>query len=190
MARRRNLGPDEEDLWHAVARTIRPLHGKPGPSPRPPAPATAPAVSAPQPDPAALPRLTGFRLGEKAALRHPAPAPPPLRMDAKTHARLTRGKLAPEARIDLHGLTLAEAHAELVHFILNAQSDGLRLVLVITGKGKPGTETGALRAAGPIRQQVPHWLRLPPLGPAVQEVAEAHRRHGGAGACYVYLRRR
>ena len=28
MARRRNLHPDEEDLWQAVARTARPLHPK------------------------------------------------------------------------------------------------------------------------------------------------------------------
>ena len=57
-------------------------------------------------------------------------------MDAKAFARMSRGKLSPEARIDLHGMTLAEAHPELIGFILNAQAQGLRLVLVITGKGK------------------------------------------------------
>jgi DNA-nicking Smr family endonuclease len=40
-----------------------------------------------------------------------------------------------------------------------------------------------------LRHQVPHWLRLPPLSQAVQQVAEAHLKHGGAGALYVYLRR-
>jgi DNA-nicking Smr family endonuclease len=64
-------------------------------------------------------------------------------------------------------------------------------VLVITGKGKPGREDDyPHRQGGVLRQQVPHWLRLPPLGLAVQQVAEAHLRHGGSGACYVYLRRR
>jgi DNA-nicking Smr family endonuclease len=28
-----------------------------------------------------------------------------------------------------------------------------------------------------------------PLGPAVLQVSEAHLRHGGSGAFYVYLRR-
>jgi DNA-nicking Smr family endonuclease len=201
MPRRRSLGPEEEDLWQAVARTVRPMPGRrprSGPaSPDPSAPAAeAPAPHRPEqprhePDPA---RLTPFHVGEKAVARPPAPHPAPapaLRMDAKTHARMTRGKLAPEARIDLHGMTVAEAHAELIRFILNAQSDGLRLVLVITGKGKTGPDGGPMSGrTGLLRQQVPHWLHLPPLGPAVQQVAGAHQRHGGGGACYVYLRRR
>lgn len=195
MPRRRSLGPEEEGLWQAVARTVRPLPGrrsKPGPVAAEAATPRVPELPRhdPQPD-----RLTPFHIGEKApplpsARAHPAPAPA-LRMDAKTHARMTRGKLAPEARIDLHGMTLAEAHAELVRFVLNAQSDGLRLILVITGKGKTGHDGGPLPGrSGLLRHQVPQWLRLPPLGPAVQQVAEAHQRHGGAGACYVYLRRR
>jgi len=100
-------------------------------------------------------------------------------MDARTHTRMTKGKLAPEARVDLHGLTLAE----------NAQSAGLRLVLVITGKGRMMHEP-VPRPIGALRHQVPHWLRLPPLSQAVQQVAEAHLKHGGTGAFYVYLRRR
>ncbi len=110
-------------------------------------------------------------------------------MDAKTHARMVRGKLAPEARLDLHGMTLAEAHPELIRFILNAHDGGLRLVLVITGKGKM-THEPVPRPIGALRHQVPHWLRLPPLSQVVQQVAEANLKHGGSGAIYVYLRRR
>jgi DNA-nicking Smr family endonuclease len=112
-------------------------------------------------------------------------------MDAKAFGKMTRGKLLPEARMDLHGMTLAEAHPELIRFILGAHSAGLRLVLVITSKGKPKPDHGPIpQRAGVLRHQVPQWLRLPPLGPAVVlQVAEAHQRHGGAGAYYVYLRR-
>jgi DNA-nicking Smr family endonuclease len=110
-------------------------------------------------------------------------------MDAKTHARMTRGKLAPEARLDLHGMTLAEAHPELIRFLLNAQDQGLRLVLVITGKGKAMFEP-VPRPTGALRHQLPHWLRLPPLNQIVLQVTEAHLKHGGTGAFYVYLRRR
>ena len=188
MARRRSLRPDEADLWHAVARTARPMHNPhlPLPTPEPTAP--------PEPKQPAKPRLPHFHLGERANPARPhnlAPtlAEAPLRMDAKTHARMTRGKLQPEARIDLHGMTLAEAHPELIRFVLNAQSGGLRLVLVITGKGKMTYEP-VPRPIGALRHQVPHWLRLPPLSMAVQQVSEAHLKHGGAGALYVYLRRR
>jgi DNA-nicking Smr family endonuclease len=97
----------------------------------------------------------------------------------------------PEARIDLHGMTLAEAHPELIRFVLNAHADAMRLVLVITGKGKDRDDGGPIpRRMGALRHQVPQWLRLLPLGPVVQQVAEAHARHGGHGALYVYLRRR
>ena len=194
MPRRRHLTPEEADLWRSVARTARPLHGHPIHLPDPPA--------APEPPPLApaKPRLSPFLLGEKHRKpeRHDlAPTLPerldqsPLRMDAGTHAKMTRGKLQPEARIDLHGMTLAEAHPELIRFILNAQSQGLRLVLVITGKGKRRDDIGPIpQRMGALRHQVPHWLHLSPLGPAVLQVSEAHLKHGGGGAYYVYLRRR
>lgn len=197
MRRRRTLRPEEEELWRSVARTARPLHEHPmfHPQPEPSAPAPEPAPMA-----HARPRLSPFVLGQKVRQpeRHDlAPTLPealgrsPLQMDAKTHGKMTRGKLAPEARIDLHGLTLAEAHPELIRFILNAQGDGLRLVLVITGKGKRRDDLGPIpQRMGALRHQVPQWLRQSPLGPAVLQVTEAHLKHGGTGAYYVYLRRR
>ncbi len=86
-------------------------------------------------------------------------------------------------------MTLAEAHPELIRFLLNAHAQGLRLVLVITGKGKAMFEPVA-RPTGALRHQLPHWLRLPPLNHIVLQVTEAHLKHGGSGAFYVYLRRR
>jgi DNA-nicking Smr family endonuclease len=196
MARRRTLRPDEEELWQTVARSTNPLH-QPGFVPQHDvvhAPKTPGMTPAPQP-----PTIPLFTLGEKArtstahrlapSLRdHLAAAP--LQMDAKAFGRMTRGKLAPEARIDLHGMTLAQAHPELIRFILNAQSGGLRLVLVITGKGKRGDDTGPIpQRMGALRHQVPQWLRMQPMAQAVLQVAEAHLKHGGSGAYYVYLRR-
>jgi DNA-nicking Smr family endonuclease len=198
MARRRSLRPEEHELWHAVARTARPMHAKPPVRAADPAPA-APVVAHDPPHSPPKPRLSPFRLGERflPAVGHDlAPTlsqalnDAPLQMDAKAFGKMTRGKLVPDARIDLHGMTLAEAHPELIRFILNAQGAGARLVLVITGKGKRGADHGPIpQRQGVLRHQVPHWLRLPPLGPAVLQVAEAHLRHGGAGAYYVYLRR-
>lgn len=194
MPRRRPLSPEEQELWCSVAGTARPLHPKRRVRP--------PETEAPAPAPLAhaKPRISPFHIGEKhqpverrdiGAGLPASLAEAPLRMDAGTHAKMRRGKIAPEARIDLHGMTLSEAHPELVHFILNAQSAGLRLVLVITGKGKLRDDTGPIpQRVGALRHQVPQWLRLPPLGPAILQVTEAHLKHGGAGAYYVYLRRR
>ena len=194
MSRRRFLRPEEEELWQQVARSANPLHPKMPTFLRKPA---APVEDVPLAPP--VPRLPQFRMGEKARMTRPhdlqpslaeALATAPVQMDAKAYGRMTRGKLAPDSRIDLHGMTLAEAHPELIRFILNAAGGGQRLVLVITGKGKRGVDHGPIpQRMGALRHQVPLWLRLPPLASAILQVAEAHLKHGGSGAYYVYLRR-
>jgi DNA-nicking Smr family endonuclease len=199
MVRRRTLHPEELEIWQAVARSAKPMHpmGHVFLKPVEPKPHLLQAETA---HPPVQPRLPLFRLGEKSRVKPGHNLSPtlaesltaaPLQMDAKTHGKMTRGKLSPEARIDLHGLTLSEAHPELIRFILNAQSAELRLVLVITGKGKRGQDIGPIpQRMGALRHQVPQWLRLPPLGPCVLQISEAHLKHGGSGAYYVYLRRR
>ena len=132
--------------------------------------------------------IPAFRIGERAPKSPPAARAASLGMDAGTHARLTRGKLAPERRLDLHGMTLAEAHPALAGFVRASQAQGLRLVLVITGKGSRGTGD-TLGSGGVLRRQVPLWLSQAPLSPLILQIAEAHARHGGSGALYLYLRR-
>lgn len=145
--------------------------------------------------------LSPFAVGEKAGTAPPshdlarpmstALANAPVAMDRKAHRKLTRGKLAPEARIDLHGMTLADAHPVLLRFVADSYARGLRLVLVITGKGKAREELGPIPTrTGVLRHQVPQWLTSGALRPLVLQVTEAHRSHGGSGAYYVYLRRR
>ncbi len=114
----------------------------------------------------------------------------PVQMDQKAFGKLKRGKLKPEGRIDLHGMTLDRAHPVLTRFILSAHADGKRLVLVITGKGKMRDDGGPIPVRhGVLRHQVPQWLAMPPLSSAVLQIAQAHLSHGGGGAYYVYLRR-
>ena len=63
--------------------------------------------------------------------------------------------------------------------------------LYATGKGKQGRDTGPIpQRMGALRHHVPQWLRLLPVQPAVLQIAESQRKQGGAGAYYVYLRRR
>lgn len=199
MPRKRGLSPEDQEIWSRVARTARPLH----PALKKPLPVTpAREVSAPKPARSDSFEVPPFRIGqgaprsaalariEAAAQQSPAQrlAQSPLRMDPKTHRRMGQGKLRPEARLDLHGMTLAEAHPELMHFILSSQAAGKRLVLVITGKGRG--EHGPLPTRpGALRHNVPIWLHQMPLAPIVQQVQAAHLRHGGEGAYYVYLRR-
>ena len=96
--------------------------------------------------------------------------------------RVARGKEAIDARLDLHGLTQAQAHSALLRFLHNANARDARLVLVITGKGR-GSEPGVLR------RQVPQWLGLPEFRSLVVGFEDAHIAHGGEGALYVRVRR-
>jgi DNA-nicking Smr family endonuclease len=144
--------------------------------------------------------IPSFRIGEKASHRPHPPQPErdlaariaqaPVRMDHAAYRKLMRGKLTPEGRIDLHGMTLAEAHPALMRFIFDAHDAGKRLVLVITGKGRERDTYDPIPVRrGVLRHQVPTWLHAPPLGALVLDIREAHQRHGGGGAYYVYLRR-
>ena len=75
---------------------------------------------------------------------------------------LERGGPGRPDRIDLHGMTHADAHAALGHFLRRAQHRGARVVPVITGKGAGG-EMSSER--GILRRQVPDWLESAALRP-------------------------
>jgi DNA-nicking Smr family endonuclease len=189
----RRVRPDELDLWNRVAGTTNRLN-------RPPPkedtkPGTRPRKPAPQADP-----IPPFRLGEVAQSTAPTHdlmgtvsdrvRNAPVKMDRKTHTKMKRGKLRPEARIDLHGMTMDRAHPALTGFIMRSAGEGKRLVLVITGKGKDRDDDGPIPARrGVLRHNVPHWLSVPPLSQLVLQITPAHVSHGGGGAYYVYLKR-
>lgn len=120
----------------------------------------------------------------------------PTGVDGRTSEKLHRGALAPEARIDLHGMTEAVAHRALVSFIRGSAARGCRLVLVVTGKGLKDADPDepfdlelVQRRRGVLRSMTPRWLAEPDLVGFVADVRPAHRRHGGDGALYVYLRK-
>lgn len=206
MTRRkpRNLTADEKALWNRIADQAVPLH----PARKAPGSAGPPGKTLTVKDTGAgiaaetqAPPLTEFRLGQnrtETAPRHDlAPsmgtqlATQQVRMDRKSFGRMRRGKLSPDARIDLHGMTLAQAHPTLIRFVSDAYARDRRLVLVITGKGRGGGDDGPVpQRRGILKHQVPHWLQSPPLSSMVLQITEAHLKHGGSGAYYVYLRRR
>jgi len=111
-------------------------------------------------------------------------------MDKRNFDRLKKGKMVIDGRIDLHGLTQAEAHPALMSYIKNSHSAGRRLVLVITGKGKQQPQDGVMpNRRGVLKHSVPQWLQQPGIAHHVLQVTQAHAKHGGTGAYYVYLRR-
>ena len=113
-------------------------------------------------------------------------------LDGNTAEKLRRGQVTPGARIDLHGMTEAVAHRALHSFLAGAQRRGVRLALVITGVGNPTAHDGAewMRGAhGVLKEMVPRWLNESDFAALTSGWTQAHRRHGGDGALYVYLRK-
>ena len=103
-------------------------------------------------------------------------------MQLRTRCGLSRGTIALDGKIDLHGLTLAEAEAALAGFVKRAQSQHQIWLLVVTGKGT--------RGEGKLRRALPEWLDRGALAGRVVEYGPAAPNHGGDGAFYLRLRRR
>jgi DNA-nicking Smr family endonuclease len=181
MTRRRSLSEDERALWETVTRAVAPLRRR-----KAKVAAIAEAEEVAVLSPAKPVRKTVTP--PPAAPAKPAGPPPLAPLGRRMRQKLGRGTEAIDARIDLHGMTQADAHAALAHFLRRAQRDGARVALVITGKGaRPGADPHAER--GVLKRQVPLWLESGDLRSFVVGFESAGAGHGGAGALYVRVRR-
>lgn len=108
--------------------------------------------------------------------------------DREVSRKLSRRQLAPEATIDLHGMTLAAAEGAVTRFLERAVDRDLRVVLIVTGKGL--REENGRTITGRIRSEFFGWLNRTDNRTRVRAVRAAHAHHGGTGAFYVLLRRR
>ena len=175
------LNPEDRILWGKVARSTRPMPGRmeellafEDQFEAPPEEKDVPALNR-----AALPSSTGGTEAERKRTQH---LHHPLEKPVKR--KLSRGHLALEARIDLHGLFQSEAHGMLLDFLIRAHERGLRHVLVITGKGS------SLGSEGALKRAVPLWFAMPEFRFLISSYEPAARQHGGEGALYVRLSRR
>jgi DNA-nicking Smr family endonuclease len=176
---RRRLTEEEERLWAVVARSIKPLRaGKR---------ASMAAGSKPSPQAARPLKKAVADHPPPAAAHHPKPPASAMAIARREKQQLARGKTEIGGRIDLHGMTQAQAHDALLRFLRRYQAEGAKFVLVITGKGSAGAVARGER--GVLRRQVPLWLGLPEFRVCVLGFDVAHVGHGGEGALYVRLRR-
>jgi len=110
------------------------------------------------------------------------PEEPPEQIAVPRRMKLVRqGRLLPEAEVDLHGLGRDEALERVRAFLRDAVQQGLRTVLIVTGRGKHSAGRALLR------QQTEAYLRQG--GRAwVSEWGRAPGRYGGLGALVVFLK--
>jgi DNA-nicking Smr family endonuclease len=183
---RRSLSDEERELFESAMSAAAPLTKSPRPRKKPAPPNAEVQTGTPHTtkrDPVRTPQVHERRT---------------VGIDGNTAERLRRGLLKPQAKLDLHGMSERDAHRALITFVRAARLRKFRLLLVVTGKGSADRQTGNetafdlgldMRARGVLRNLAPRWLREPGLGELVADVREAHRRHGGSGALYVYLRK-
>ncbi len=123
------------------------------------------------------PLKQNFPVSKHKSVKAVTPAP----QDLSGHKRVRRGRIESQSRIDLHGKTHDEAKAELLAQLQNCAQRGVRVVLVITGRGE--------RDQGVLRTGLARWLNDPAFSELVSGYAPAHPRHGGKGAWYVFVRK-
>ncbi len=89
-------------------------------------------------------------------------------------------RLPVEASLDLHGLRLQEAIAEIDRFLIQSRAAGKRKVLIVHGKGNHSSGAPVLRAA------VLNHLQRHRLAGAM---GIPGRNEGGSGAVWVVIKR-
>ena len=195
---------EDFELWTQVAASVRPLKKKPDhhKQVKPSAQLKSSAVEAKSSGPAARPvqASPAPHAHKTVRNRHEAPRKVPelTGLDRRSAQKLARGQAQIDARIDLHGMTQESARSALKSFIIRAQTEGLRLVLVITGKGRSPYSSHTLHGyhqvdvperEGVLRRALPRWLDETEFRTHISGYQPAHPKHGGGGAFYVRLRK-
>jgi len=109
-------------------------------------------------------------------------AEPQEHASARRMRQLRKGRLRPEASLDLHGCYREEARKKVRIFLESRQRQGMKTVLIITGRG--------LRSKGGesvLRSDIEAYLRTRAKA-WVAEWGRAPKQYGGDGALVVFLR--
>ncbi|WP_267551263.1 Smr/MutS family protein [Rhizobium rhizogenes] len=179
----RKLSTEDRILWGRVAKSARPMPGRMADMEAFEAALAAEAES--EEKARAAKSATAAAPAETQNATTPAKQPSGKhhQLERPVKRKIAKGRLALEARIDLHGLIQSEAHGMLLDFLLRAHGRGLRHVLVITGKGSSMGSDGALKRA------VPLWFSKPEFRFLISSYETAAQHHGGDGALYIRLSR-
>ena len=99
------------------------------------------------------------------------------------YRKLKQGRYEYDAKLDLHRMNVMQARKEIFDFIEEAHSLGLRMLLLVHGKGRAislGNRKSVLKGYTNV------WLKQIP---AVQAFHSAQGKDGGTGAVYILLKK-
>ena len=169
------------DLFRAAMVGVNPLKGRRAAKPK------AGVLTPKAEGPAKSPQRSAAPLATSPKAL-PVPVVAEQTFDRKVDRALAKGTRVPQAKLDLHGMTLAAAERAVTQFLADGSERALRVVLIVTGKGL--RLEGGRVFGGRIRAEFAGWLERAENRARVTGVRPAHPRHGGSGAFYVLLRRR
>jgi DNA-nicking Smr family endonuclease len=107
----------------------------------------------------------------------------PVLLDANLHKQFKNHHFS---KIDLHGLTVDQAHQKLIeYFSINYKKKNL-FHIVVTGLGNK--TNGEEFFTGKIRRQFPFWLDTEKFQFMIKSYSPCKIQHGGLGAFYIKLK--
>ena len=97
-----------------------------------------------------------------------------------------------ERIIDLHGVSLENANKIVEGFINNSYQEGIKKVIVVTGKGtrsKTANNPYLSRDLSILKHSVPEFIKSnSSLMNKIKQISEANIEDGGSGAFYIYFK--
>ncbi len=97
-------------------------------------------------------------------------------------------------RYDFHGYSLDEANKKIDSLIKSAFSDGVRKIIVVTGKGlhsENEKDPYKSKDLSILKYSIPEYINNNfELSNLINEIKEASIEDGGSGAFYIYLKKK
>ena len=96
--------------------------------------------------------------------------------------------------LDLHGYTLDEANKTIENFINKAFSENINKLIIVTGKGlhsENEKDPYVSKDLGILKYSVPEFItKNVNLMKMINEITDAKIEDGGAGAFYIFLKKK
>lgn len=176
--------PDEETAFASAMGGVKPIAGGGRTVAATPPPPKAAAPAEEQDGATALDKILAGELDFELEFTDEFMHGQVRGLDGKLFRRLKAGQYAVESHLDMHGMTVEQAHDALLFFLRESYYSGKRVALLITGRG-----LGSPHGLSLLKREVQHWMTKEPLRRVILAWCTALPRHGGAGALYVMLRK-
>ena len=108
--------------------------------------------------------------------------------------KFSKKKTLKTKHIDLHGFTLEQANITITNFIENCYQNSVSKIIVVTGKGLHSNvekDPYVSKDLSILKYSVPEYIENnEELMKKIIEIKDAKIEDGGAGAFYIFLRKK